>query len=356
MGRFVTKGVLKLQEILSLQKKIVPELVEVLEKRYNILRTIFLNQPIGRRVLASELDLSERVVRTEVSFLKGQGLIEVNTPGMNVTKSGEEVVDKLSSFIHELRGLSDIEKDIKNRLSLKKVIIVPGNVDNNPAVLKDIGKAASNYLNKIIKNNSIIALTGGSSVKEVVESFREVKNLSNVLVVPARGGMGRTVEIQANTLAASLAKKVNGSYRMLHVSENVSFKLLKSLKEENDIKEVVESIHNADIFVYGVGNAVEMAHKRGLSEESILSLTKLKAVGEAFGCYFDKDSKVVSKTTAIGINIDEARKINTHIVVAGGENKVESIIATQRGNKNGVLITDEAAGIEILKVLGSKNN
>ena len=48
-----------MQEILSLQKKIVPELVEVLEKRYSILRTIYYNQPIGRRVLANQLDLGE---------------------------------------------------------------------------------------------------------------------------------------------------------------------------------------------------------------------------------------------------------------------------------------------------------
>lgn len=340
-----------MQEILRLQKKIVPELVEVLEKRYNILRTIFLNQPIGRRVLANELSLSERVVRTEVSFLKGQGLIEVNTPGMNVTKSGEEIVDKLSGFIHEVRGLSDIEKDIKEKLSLKDVLIVPGDVDSNSSILKDIGKAASNYLKKIIKSNSVIALTGGSSVKEVVEAFEIIRNISNVLVVPARGGMGRNVEVQGNTLVASLAKKVNGTYKMLHVPESVSLEILNSLKEEKSIKEVVESMHNADIFVYGVGNAFEMAHKRGLSDESISKLAELKAVGEAFGCYFDKDSKVVSNTTAIGINIDEARKINTHIVVAGGKNKVESIIVTQRNNENGVLVTDEATGREILKRL-----
>ena len=75
--------------------KIGPELVEVLEKRYNILRTIYYKQPIGRRILANDLNLGERIVRTEINFLKVQGLIEVNTPGMTVTQSGEELVNKL---------------------------------------------------------------------------------------------------------------------------------------------------------------------------------------------------------------------------------------------------------------------
>ncbi|EHK2348916.1 sugar-binding transcriptional regulator, partial [Clostridium perfringens] len=33
-------------EILKLQKIIVPEMVELLVKRYNIIRTIYYNQPI----------------------------------------------------------------------------------------------------------------------------------------------------------------------------------------------------------------------------------------------------------------------------------------------------------------------
>ncbi len=57
-----------MQEILDLQRKIVPELVEVLEKRYNVLRTIFYNQPIGRRMLASELNLGERIIRKKMKL------------------------------------------------------------------------------------------------------------------------------------------------------------------------------------------------------------------------------------------------------------------------------------------------
>ena len=350
----MTKGVFRLQELIELQNKIVPELVEVLEKRYNILRTIFFNQPVGRRVLSNELNLSERIVRTEISFLKGQGLIEINTPGMTVTESGEEIVDKLNGFIHELKGLNDLEDKIKEALSIKKVIIVPGDVENNQGILKDIGKAASKYLKTVIKDNSIIALTGGSSVKEVIEAFPKINKYSNVLVVPARGGMGRNVETQANTLAGSLAKKLNGNYKLLHIPENVSPEIINSLKEEKEIKDIVQSIHNADILIYGIGNDMEMAQKRGISEDKISRLNELEAVGEAFGCYFNKDSKVVSETTAIGINISNASQINTHIAVAGGANKVESIIATQLNNTHAVLVTDEAAGRKILKILMSR--
>jgi len=339
------------QEILSLQKKIVPELVEVLEKRYSILRTIYYNQPIGRRVLANQLDLGERIVRTEISFLKSQNLIEINTPGMTVTEEGQEVVDKLKDFIHEIKGLSDIEENIKSFLGLRDVIIVPGDVEANEIILKELGKATANYLKSIIKDNNIIAITGGNTIKEFVEALPKINNISNILVVPARGGMGRKVEIQASTLAASLAKKLNGAYKLLHLPENLSLELLDTLLKEKEIKEVIDNIHKADILIYGIGDALVMAEKRDVSEEELNKLKSLGAVGEAFGCYFNKDSKVVSENTSIGININEARKINTHIAVAAGENKVDAIIATMMKNQNAVLITDEAAGRKIVEFI-----
>lgn len=340
-----------MQEILRLQNKIVPELVEVLEKRYNILRTIYYNQPIGRRILSNQLALGERIVRNEISLLKTQGLIEINTPGMTITKSGEEIVNKLKEFIHEIKGLSELENQVKDILNLRQVIIVPGDIEENPVIIKELGKACSNYVKNIIKDDMIIALTGGSTLKEVIEAFPKQNNFSNILVVPARGGMGKKVETQANTLAASLAEKLNGTYKLLHIPENLSLDILDSLIKEKEIKEVVDCINNADLLMYGIGNAVHMAEKRGASEEEINRLKGLGAIGEAFGCYFNKESKVVSQTTPIGINIKEARKIKIHIAVAGGKNKVESIISTQRNNVNGILVTDEAAGREILRLL-----
>ena len=270
---------------------------------------------------------------------------------MTVTEEGQEVVDKLKDFIHEIKGLSDIEENIKSFLGLRDVIIVPGDAEANEIILKELGKATANYLKSIIKDNNIIAITGGNTIKEFVEALPKINNVSNILVVPARGGMGRKVEIQASTLAASLAKKLNGAYKLLHLPENLSLELLDTLLKEKEIKEVIDNIHKADILIYGIGDALVMAEKRDVSEEEFNKLKSLGAVGEAFGCYFNKDSKVVSENTSIGININEARKINTHIAVAAGENKVDAIIATMMKNQNAVLITDEAAGRKIVEFI-----
>ena len=339
-----------MQEILKLHKKIIPELVELLEKRYNILSTIYYNQPIGRRILANKLNLGERVVRTEINFFKEQGLIEIHTPGMTVTKDGEKIVNELKEFIHDIRGLSEVEEQVKSLLNIRKVIIVPGDIEKDPQIVKDLGKASAKYLKEVIKDNSIIALTGGSTIKEVVEAFPKV-NFSNVLVVPARGGMGRNVETQSNTLAASLAKKVNGTYKMLHIPENLSDDILETLLKKKNISEVVDCIRKADILLYGIGNAEHMAQKRGAEDSEIMKLIDLGAIGEAFGCYFNKKGEVVFRTAIVGLDINEARKIKTHIAVAGGKNKVSSIISTQLNNSNSILVTDEAAGKQIVRIL-----
>ena len=247
-----------------------------------------------------------------------------------------------------------MEEKIKSLLNLKKVIIVPGDVEENSLVLKDLGKACANYVKDVLEDNSIVALTGGSTLKEVVEAFPKITNLSNIQVVPARGGMGKKVETQANTLAATLAKKLNGTYKMLHISENLSLDIVDTLLKEEAVKAVIDAIHKADVLMYGIGNAVQMARKRGVPEKEIDNLINNGAVGEAFGCYFSRDSKIISEATTIGIKINQAKKIKTHIAVAGGKNKVESIIATEFNDFTGVLVTDEAAANGILDILENR--
>jgi len=339
------------EKILKLELKIVPELIDSLEKRHDILRTIFFNQPIGRRILADHMCISERIIRNEINFLKSQNLIEVNALGMFITKDGQEIVNQLKGFIHEIKGLSKIEKFIENHLKLKQVIVVPGDVDIDKSVLKEVGRAASSYAMDIIEDNNIIALTGGSTVKEVVDSFPKNNKYKNVLVVPARGGMARNVEIQANTLVSRLADKIGGNYELLHVPDNLSNAALETILNEKNIISIIENIRNAEILIYGIGIAKDMAIKRGIPEKEIIELEKLGAVGEAFGQYYNELGKVVYSTPAIMVKNEDVKNSKILIAVAAGENKARAIIATEINRSSTVLIIDQAAAIEIINIL-----
>ena len=64
-----------MKDLLKIQQKLIPQVIELMERRYSILRQISLSEPVGRRTLSNILDISERVVRSETEFLKEQGLI-----------------------------------------------------------------------------------------------------------------------------------------------------------------------------------------------------------------------------------------------------------------------------------------
>lgn len=336
---------------LEAQKKIVPELLELLDKRYSILTTIYYNQPIGRRMLSSYLAIGERIVRTELDFLKKQGLIDINSDGTKVTNEGKEVLNELKGFIHDLRGLCELEEIIKKELNLKDIIIVPGDVDEKDLVLEEMGKSAANFLKSMLKDKIIIALTGGLSIKKIVDNMVKINDYKDVLIVPARGGLGRNVEIQANTLAAKLAEKLSADYKMLQLIDNVDYAEIFEILNEESIKEVVESIHKANILIYGIGKAGEMALKRKLKEEEIRKLKDNNAVGEAFGCYFNPHGEIVFSTPTAGIKSQDTKKIKKLIAVAGGKSKAEAIISVQRYNTNNILITDEGAAREIINII-----
>ena len=98
-------------------------------------------------------------------------------------------------MLGKLKKFQSIECYIKETLNLKEVIIVPGDVDEDRAVLRELGKIASNYIKNILKDGIIISLTGGNTVKEIIDNFPKINNFNDITVLPARGGIGKNIEI-----------------------------------------------------------------------------------------------------------------------------------------------------------------
>ena len=75
----------KMREVLNIQKQLVPDLIDQMKKRYKVLNHVLIMCTAGRRTLAASLDMSERVLRAEADFLKEQGLLRIESTGITIT-------------------------------------------------------------------------------------------------------------------------------------------------------------------------------------------------------------------------------------------------------------------------------
>jgi len=340
----------KILDLLELQLKLAPDVLEIMQRRYKVLQHISLMQPIGRRNLSQSLNWTERTLRAEVDFLKLQGLVEVETIGMRLTDEGFKILHEVSPYIKKIFGLSELEQRLQSKFQLPRVIVVGGDADQDELVKKEMGRAAANLLRQIIKEDDIVAITGGSTLVEVANMMPEHPQLNSVLFVPARGGVGENHEYQANTIVSQMAKKTGGKYQLFYVPDILSDETYKSLMNESHIQDSLKLILSARILIHGIGNAKTMAMKRRVPEKTLISLEEHNAVGEAFGYYFAEGGKIVYKMNTIGIRLEDLENIPNIISVAGGKSKANAIIAALKHNYGQTLITDEGAAKEILNL------
>lgn len=329
-------------------ERFAPEAVEIIENRYRILRQIMHYQPIGRRQLCKELGFSERLVRSEIDTLKARGLVAPTPSGINMDPAGEEMLLELDTIVPYLFNINQLGEQLKQRFALHEVVIVPGDSGTDHLAKKDLGRAAAGYLKKILFPGCILAVAGGSTLAEMAAAINDGVHLRNVTVVPARGGLGEEMEQQAGSIAATIAKTFGASYRLLHIPDNLDENTAEILKNDSHIKHIVQLIKSAQILVHGIGPAMEMASRRGLTEEAIRYLQEKQAVGEAFRYYFDEQGNIVYEVPGIGIELRDLVGIQTVVAVAGGRHKARAIEAVLAYGKQHVLVTDEGAAREIL--------
>ncbi len=344
-----------MDSIINLQKKIVPELTDLLVQRYQILRQVSHESPIGRRALAARLGLSERVLRAQVDFLKKSGLLDFSSSGMSVTDEGADILKELADYVRKLQDISFLENALSNTLKIGRVVILPGDSDQEDIVKREIGRTAAHILSKLLSDGSrhIVAVSGGTTMAAMAANI--TGSQPNTMVVPARGGLGDNVELQANTIATVLAQRLGAGYRQLYVPDCVSEDILNSiLKEDVGVRAVVDIIKKADILVHGVGRAAVMARHRRLNADLIAKLESAGAVGEAFGQYCALDGRQVYMTNNAGLMLQDLQHIGTIIGIAGGKSKAAAILSVIRASRQDILVTDEAAAHEILRMANNE--
>jgi len=343
-----------MNRLFTVMERFAPEAMDILTMRYRVLRQVMHCQPVGRRQLVKALGYSERSIRGEVELLKEKGALYTTAAGIHLSTEGEEMLRQIDEVIPLMFNIQTLAEQVKKTFNLQEVILVPGDSSLDLLAKKDLGRAAARYLRKIMYPGCILAVSGGTSLAEMARSIGEGLNISDALVVPARGGLGEEMELQAGTIAATIARAVGAQYRLLHIPDNLQETTVEILKKDPHIAGVIDTIKRSNILFHGIGSAREMADRRGLSIAEVHYLDEKQAVGEALRYYFDEKGKIVYEVPGIGLEMNDLDRITTVAAVAGGSSKARAIEAVLANGKETVLISDEGAARRILQITERK--
>ena len=112
--------------------------------------------------------------------------------------------------------------------------------------------------------------------------------------------------------------------------------------------ETLALLERADVVLHGIGRADEMARKRQLPPAVEAEVLKRGAVSEAYGCYFDRNGKMVCSASTVAHDLGKLKPDCAWIAVAAGTGKAEAIDGAMRAKPHRMLVTDEGAAKAIL--------
>lgn len=345
------RGAVNVKVEFQILEAIAPDVVKTIQHRFQIMEAIDWLEPVGRRVLAEKLQLTERVLRTETDYLKKIGLLDTSKSGMSLSSRGKAAYNQMLTLKDRFDQDNPNEMELAAKFQIERCLIIPGDSDTDEAIQNRYGKIVSEVLDYLLLDKeNIIAVMGGTTMAAVAEHMTKLNTGSRKnIFVPARGGVGESGHIQANFVCETMAKNARGSYRTLYVPEHVSEETYKPLLQEPSVKSVLEMVRKPDCVVHSIGEALVMAERREMSKTDIHLLKKEHAVAESFGYFFNAEGKVVYKIPRIGLQLKDLDHVPIILAVAGGKKKAKAISAYMKNApKQTWLITDEGAAKTIL--------
>ncbi len=253
---------------------------------------------------------------------------------------------------------ADLEVELESRFRLQEAIVVDGQQPYNlKTVARELGAAAAGYLQRTIQPGDVIGVSWGHTMNEMVAAMQP-SNIENVQVVQMIGGLGKPEsEVHATDLCRRLARLLGGRLVLLPAPGIVDQQPFKEiLLSDSHIQSAFRLFPKISTAYVGIGapapDTVLMRDASIIHPEELAGLLAQGAVGDIALRFFDAFGQPVHSELderVIGISLQELKKIDRVVGVAGGPDKEAAIYGALRGGLIDVLVTDHITAARLVE-------
>ncbi|WP_260865751.1 sugar-binding transcriptional regulator [Paenibacillus xylanexedens] len=317
-----------------------------IDERKNLVRVckMYYYESWTQEKIAEKLGVSRPVISKMLQRAKDEGIIEI--------------------VIHDDdREITNLEKELENTFELKQVLVVPTKDLNKELVSSAVGRAAAQFVQRLIKNGDRVGVSWGNTLYQMVREF-PLEKKENVKIIPLVGGTGNSRnEMHSNQIAYELSKKMGVTCETLYAPAVVETEELREqIVGMANIAEVLREGERIDLALVGIGNPFSMStmERSGYLNEQVLSELKLlNTVADINSVFITRDGSIAGhpiNRKVIGLGLEQLKKARTVVGMAFGLHKIECILASLHGKYINMLITDESTARRILDDFRNSRN
>ncbi len=270
------------------------------------------------------------------------------------------------SIVPDLRTgyLRNLSREVRVQLGLEDLLLVAGHNmnmlsphDHLDDVITDITSAAADYLDQLLSDSDIMAISGGRMfMRNLVRYLKPTRVLPHMQVVATIGFVeSRTSAGDANLVAYDLAEAYGANHLWFPCPAFLPKEQLKQTRLLPVIRDAYEMMVRANVVVTGLwtpGTNSDMIARSILSPEQVETIAAHRPVADINHWVFDSAGKCINEMfdpfpyTLSGLEIPRLKeRIVQHntkvILVAGGSSSyIPAIRAVLKAGLVNILITD----------------
>lgn len=300
--------------------------------------SMYYDQGYNQQEIANRLHLSRPKISRLLKQARDSGIVQIT-----IVPSGFDFVE--------------LESALEKKFDLKEAVIVDSDSSSDFVLRKQLGTAAANYLHRTVSENDVLGVTWGTTLQAMIDSLPPFFT-ENVHIVQALGGVGPPeAKAHSTDISRRLSQLLNTKLTLLPAPGIVGSSDAKDiLLSDRQVKNALNLFSKINTLYVGLGaietNPVLEPDSPEISSSLYNEIINSDAVGDIALRFFDIDGNpIISELEelTIGITIEEIKKVDTVVAIAGGLEKIKVIKGALSGNLIDVLITDQLTADTLLK-------
>ncbi len=245
-----------------------------------------------------------------------------------------------------------LERRLVEKWGLHDAVVVPTTVKRGELLLQRLGEAGARYLERHLPPGVHLGIGLGRTVYQLVHSLERISPAPKV--VPLCGGtVFAESAYHVNEIARMAAQRLNGYCYYLHApAESSSRQVYEALMADTGVAEVIALWDRLDWAVVGIGSAQHAETPEFQAYVQRTASTGVQPVADICHNLVDVRGKPCApphEVHVIAVDIEQLRRTERVIAVAGGQHKVRAIQAALRTGAIDVLLTDEPTAVGLLQ-------